>query len=554
MESNDTVVGPPVDRNSDPPDIRADVTSADAASADAASVGSPDPVGDEFLPPSTLYAMVADTCSALVDAVAEVEKLEALQAAWKVELIDHARSLAVTSGEGVVATERPRTMQQRNDLALRSFIAELACMLRIPERTATALVDDSSTLMHRLPLTMAALRDATISFRHAQQLVDQVSTLTDEAAAELEEKALPFATTMTAARFRQKTRMLRERLQPESAVDRCAKSVSDRRVEMVPAADGMAWLNLFTTAPRVEAMFSTIRAQSMRLQSPVEPRTLSQLDADVVVGAMIESFIGEFSSPDVTGTRIFGTGLGTSQYDLEEPPIDASCESAQEVATAARPATGQKTGAAFRLHRVSVVGPGYDPVQEFRKIVPTVMVTVPVLTLLGKSDEPGTLDGYGPIDPETARDLTAQASEFSRILTHPETGVALSLGQTKYKPSNSMKRFLRYRDGYCRFPGCHRRAVSCDIDHTDPFGSGGGTDVDNLAHLCPKHHKMKHEIDWQVHQLGDGVLMWRSPQGREYVTHPENPVRGPVPPTKARRPENAPHSGGDPINPAIPPF
>jgi hypothetical protein len=41
---------------------------------------------------------------------------------------------------------------------------------------------------------------------------------------------------------------------------------------------------------------------------------------------------------------------------------------------------------------------------------------------------------------------------------------------------------------------------------------------------------MKHETDWQIQQLGDGALKWTSPQGREYITHPENPARGPVPP------------------------
>jgi hypothetical protein len=187
-----------------------------------------------------------------------------------------------------------------------------------------------------------------------------------------------------------------------------------------------------------------------------------------------------------------------------------------------------------RVYRVRCTGPGADPVTVFRAIRPTVMVTVPVLTLLGLSDEPGNLDGYGPIDPQTARDLTANAPEFSRILTHPETGVALSLGQTKYKPSQAMKRFLRYRDGYCRFPGCTRRAVSSDIDHTHPFHSGGNTDLNNLASLCPKHHKLKHDTDWQVQQQGNGTLKWTSPQGREYLTHPENPVRGPSHPPEPK--------------------
>ena len=49
----------------------------------------------------------------------------------------------------------------------------------------------------------------------------------------------------------------------------------------------------------------------------------------------------------------------------------------------------------------------------------TVNVTVPVLTLMGKSEEPGELEGYGPIDPETARRLAGTATSFTRILVHP---------------------------------------------------------------------------------------------------------------------------------------
>nr|WP_276512202.1 DUF222 domain-containing protein [Cryobacterium roopkundense] len=49
----------------------------------------------------------------------------------------------------------------------------------------------------------------------------------------------------------------------------------------------------------------------------------------------------------------------------------------------------------------------------------TVNITVPVLTLMGKSEEPGELEGYGPIDPETARRLAGTATSFTRILVHP---------------------------------------------------------------------------------------------------------------------------------------
>jgi hypothetical protein len=135
------------------------------------------------------------------------------------------------------------------------------------------------------------------------------------------------------------------------------------------------------------------------------------------------------------------------------------------------------------------------PVTGDDAIVPRVLVTVPVLTLLGHTDEPAELDGYGPIDADTARRLAAHAPSFQRILTHPETGAYLSYGRTRYRVPADLAGYLRVRDGGCRFPGCGRRATGCDLDHSQPWWPDGQTRHDNLAHLCRKHHRLKHTPD-----------------------------------------------------------
>ena len=56
----------------------------------------------------------------------------------------------------------------------------------------------------------------------------------------------------------------------------------------------------------------------------------------------------------------------------------------------------------------------------------SVAVTDPVLTLLG-GNEPGTLNGYGPIGTDTARKLAAHGPSFLRLLTHPVWGAVLEL-------------------------------------------------------------------------------------------------------------------------------
>jgi hypothetical protein len=152
-----------------------------------------------------------------------------------------------------------------------------------------------------------------------------------------------------------------------------------------------------------------------------------------------------------------------------------------------------------------------------RSLRPRVFVTVPVLTLLGHGDVPAELDGYGPIDPDTARALAAGAPTFTRLLTHPETGSVLSVGRDSYAVPADLRRHLAVRDETCRFPGCGRRTSGCDVDHVVAFTDGGSTDADNLIHLCRHHHRLKHETSWRV-ELVDGATTWTSPTGRTHTT------------------------------------
>ncbi|WP_424023815.1 hypothetical protein [Microbacterium sp.] len=147
-----------------------------------------------------------------------------------------------------------------------------------------------------------------------------------------------------------------------------------------------------------------------------------------------------------------------------------------------------------------------------------VQITIPVLTAAGLSDEPALLAGYGPIDRETAQCLAAAASGWDRVMFHPHTGAILAVD--RYRPGAELDRFLRVRDERCRFPGCTQRPWRCDLDHTVDFALGGETRECNLAHLCRRHHVVKHATGWIVRQLGHGTLEWTSLTGRRYVDRP----------------------------------
>lgn len=148
-----------------------------------------------------------------------------------------------------------------------------------------------------------------------------------------------------------------------------------------------------------------------------------------------------------------------------------------------------------------------------------VQVIVPVRTLMGHEDGPADLVGSSPIDADTARVLAGAARDWSRLLTDPLSGQIQ--GVDRYRVPPGLRTRLAGRDLHCRFPGCRRPAVMCEIDHTVDYALGGHTVCTNLAHLCQRHHSMKQFTAWKVRQLEGGMLEWTSPLGRIYIDRPD---------------------------------
>ncbi|PTT16203.1 HNH endonuclease, partial [Microbacterium sp. HMWF026] len=165
--------------------------------------------------------------------------------------------------------------------------------------------------------------------------------------------------------------------------------------------------------------------------------------------------------------------------------------------------------------------PPATPTSRTRPGSASIVVTVPALTLLGAGDEPALLDGYGPIDFDTARRLAGESATWTRLLTHPLTGVPLALDRTSYRVTAALRRWLGVTSPTCIFPGCGRAARACDIDHLTAWSDGGTTDADNLEPECRPHHRLRHETKWTpVRDPDSGDVRWRSPLGHETEVDP----------------------------------
>ena len=349
---------------------------------------------------------LADGC---LDGLAELARLEARTAALKVQLAaDYARAARFLAPPA--ASPQEQTAQEM------AVTAEVACVLTVSERTAAALLSDSRVLTTGLPLTLAALRAGTISWQHARIIVEETAGLDPAGAAGLEAHFLdPDAPNpargcpagdLVPSRFRAKARAWRERRHPVSIEKRHTMSAADRRVEFVPDRDGMAWLSAHLPADTAAGIWARTTAAARALQGPEEARTLAQLRADI------------------TATWLLTSGTTTGR-------------------PAAAPAEWPTAAPAW-----PGAGAGVCPSPRAQ-----VLVTVPVLSLLGATDEPAVLDGYGPIPPSMARRLIADgADSFHRVLTDPRDGAPLEIGRTSYRVTKAQRQWLRLRDGKCPFP------------------------------------------------------------------------------------------------------
>ncbi|MFN3708267.1 DUF222 domain-containing protein [Microcella sp.] len=406
--------------------------------------------------------------------------------------------------------------------AHRVAASELACAMRISERQATDLIEQSRALATRLPATREALAAGRISLGHAAAMVDEASTMSSvvderdrmlaeavdassddagelpsaaEVVAEFERRALRHAETTSPGRFRQRARRLRERLEPMTRERRCAERVAERGVWVEPARDGMAYLTAYLPAADAWAAYNRISDIANQL---------GRIDrgADSVAGA---------------GSGGDGAGVGGSDGVGSDTGVVRGDGAAGDGVSDDR-TLPQRRADVFRDLLFDGVMPAHGTGTGIR---PTVLVTVPVMTLLGHDTaEVASVEGHGPISDAEARRLAAAAPSFIRVLTHPETGATLSVGRDRYVVPRDLRMWLRVRDEYCRFPGCGRAASHSDVDHTRDWQHGGTTSADNLAHLCPSHHRLKHHTRWRVQHDGGGTLLWTAPSGRTYRTEP----------------------------------
>jgi hypothetical protein len=355
---------------------------------------------------------------------------------------------------------------------------DVSSALRLSAGTAQMRIDVARTLVNHLPQTCSALATGEISPAHATVIAKETASairdgLSEFAIFSIEERAISHAEFHTPSQVAQKVRTAIAKFAPEAFEEVVEKARDSRRVNCYNDIDGM----------------STVVA------------ILPAEDAQTVMKA-IEAFIIRSDRMDAHGSH--------STSDRINPKDSRSADMKRADALTAI--------AGFALASKS------EDVALHRRPI-TINVTIDLPTLLGLSENPGQLAGYGAIPASVARAL-ASDGKWRRFITDPQTGVLLDYGRQMYEPPQGLIDFLIARDRTCRFPGCRRSAALSDLDHAQSWEDGGTTSLDNLGALCRRHHQLKTHGGWQIESRSDGSCTWTSPLGKIYQTPARSILEG----------------------------
>lgn len=403
----------------------------------------------------------------------------------------------------------------------------LAPVLGMTHGPAATRVRTAAKLAADLPVTLGRLAAGDLDLFRAQVIADELAEADHDTCAVIEERIFPWAVTKTPGRIRSRIRKELADLDPDAVKQRAARARLERFVSTRAShLPGMTqWLAQLPAAESAQA-WAAIDALAHQHQQNDPQRTIDQCRAD----ALLDLILGHATVKAVLTLSVPATNV--ESYTDTDTETNAGTDTDADInadADAGTGAAGDAQGGADSDGHLEVVpvpeefggsGSGSGPGAQCG---PAGSVWEQIWPHLAPSDPDGVgveVPGIGVIPVPLVLSMAADLGvSITRMLIDPQTGTTVETKATGYRPPAGIARFVRLRDGACRFPNCSRRAERCDIDHVVPWPAGP-TAASNLICLCRHHHRLKHATAWRPELLKDGPVIWTDPFGQDWVTYP----------------------------------
>lgn len=368
-------------------------------------------------------------------ALSELETLRAevsaAQAVLTAEYVSSQREAMARDG---------RAFGDRVDVNLRAVTAAVARARRISPNRAGHAISLARGLVG-MPHTLDRLWDGDLNEDRAAILVREATILSSEDRAVLDHTlcADPATTGGWGDRVlrRQAVALVCE-LDAQAAVHRHRLALTQRRVGLRPAADGMVWLTSLLPLPDGVAIRKSLEACADQASAAGDARSRGQLMADTLTARLLD--------PNAVGAS---TGWDPTCWESPAPQQ----------------------------------GPVRPRLPISLRLIMTDQTLLTGAGVAWLEDE--------PVPAETALDLLDGVPvEVKRLFTDPAGALVAMESRSRYFP-DGLADLIRIRDrGTCRTPWCD--APIRHTDHMVPHAHGGPTSYANGQGLCVACNQAKH--------------------------------------------------------------
>jgi hypothetical protein len=334
--------------------------------------------------------------------------------------------------------------------------------LGLGSRAAEERVGISARVVSTMPGTLRAMASGELDWHRARAVATELHDSSPEVVAEVEDRLFPAVLRDSAGEARRRCRRILQRVDSASLVERAKRAREGRGLQRWPGEPGVEEWHALLPAEQAATAWQAVDALARRYQREDRqhadaPATLEQARGD----ALLDLILGHAS---VQTSLVFTVPETFAQ-------------------------SGGRPGGGCEADRDGSAG----------------VVHVPGVGALPWS-------GIGSL-------ATSFATQISIASCDPANGALTGMATEVYRPPSALDRFVKDRDGTCRFPGCAAPAQRCDADHVVAWPAGP-TDRTNLMSLCRRHHRTKQQPGWRVAMDADAVVTWTNPLGHSFTTYP----------------------------------